>query len=365
MTPVPGSPSSPSQPERLEQGTPEHQEQPREVIATGLGSWPGSDMPEAMRITRGELGHPHLPYLPELPDRGVGADAVGRTAAILVELPVDVQPYGWRLVDRPGAEHRRAVSLLNSDINVLADVAGAEEQQGPALKLQLTGPLTLAASLFLHQGERALLDYGARRDVVDSLAAGLALHVTKVREAAPGARLVLQLHEPEVVRVLSGTIPTASGYRTLRAVPPAEVLQGWERIIGAARNAGVGEVILSVPGTAPPLQAVFDAGADGVAVPLAQLGTGDWEQLAGALEAGRALWAGVLPVRDGSTPPAVSRLVETVLRPWRGIGLPERALAAVRLTPAAGLDVLSPSSARAALTVLTDTARALNDVMAG
>jgi methionine synthase II (cobalamin-independent) len=345
-------------------GTPAQPGQPQEVFATGLGGWPGTDMPEAVRITRGELGHPHLPYLPELPDRGVGADPIGRTAAILVELPVDVQPFGWRLVDRPGADHRRAVSLLNSDINVLADMAGAEEQRAPALKVQLTGPLTLAASIFLHQGERALLDYGARRDVADSLAAGLAAHVAKLREAVPGARLMLQLNEPEVVRVLAGTIPTASGYHTLRAVSGSEVLQVWQRVIDAARRAGVAEVVLSLPGSTPPLQTVFDAGADGVALPLATLGTADWEHLAVALEAGRQLWAGVLPVRDGVVSPPVSKLVETILRPWRGIGLTARGLAAVRLTPATGLEVLSPAAARAALTVLTDTARALNDVMA-
>ena len=61
----------------------------------------------------GEL--PSLPYLPELPARGVGADLVGRTAALLVDLPVEVQPSGWRLSDRPGRDHHRAVDHLRRD----------------------------------------------------------------------------------------------------------------------------------------------------------------------------------------------------------------------------------------------------------
>ena len=339
-------------------------EKPTEVTATALGSWPGSDAVESARITRGELGEPHLPYLVELPDRGVGADSVGRTAAVLVDMPVDVQTFGWRLVDRPGAEQRRAGSLLASDINVLADVIGAEEQPGSGLKIQLCGPWTLAASLYLHYGERALLDAGARRDIAESLAAGIGEHLAKVQAAAPGARITLQLDEPEIGRVLSGSIPTASGYRTLRSIPGQEVSRGWELVIRSARDAGVSSVVLAVPGTEPPLDLLFAAGADGVALPLAGLVTADWERLAGAVEAGHQIWAGVIPTADATAPPQVSRLVEAVMRPWRGLGLPVRQLAALRLTPATGLDGYTPSSARAVLSRLTDTARALNDVMA-
>src|SRR6476469_9564103 len=67
-----------------------------QVTATALGPWPGEDPLEAARSIRGELGSPHVPFLAELPDRGVGSDALGRTASLLVELAVDVQPHGWR-----------------------------------------------------------------------------------------------------------------------------------------------------------------------------------------------------------------------------------------------------------------------------
>src|SRR6266567_4892927 len=62
--------------------------------ATGVGSMPGVDPAEALRIVLGEL--PDLPHLPELPARGAGADLTGRTAALLVDMPVEITPTGWR-----------------------------------------------------------------------------------------------------------------------------------------------------------------------------------------------------------------------------------------------------------------------------
>ncbi len=78
--------------------------------ATGIGSLPGTDPAEALRTVLGEL--PDLPHLPELPARGPGADMIGRTAALLVDLFVDLTPAGWRLVPRPGIDLRRAHELL-------------------------------------------------------------------------------------------------------------------------------------------------------------------------------------------------------------------------------------------------------------
>lgn len=48
---------------------------------------PGTDPAEAVAVVLGEL--PDLPHLPELPARGAGADLTGRTAALLVDLPVE------------------------------------------------------------------------------------------------------------------------------------------------------------------------------------------------------------------------------------------------------------------------------------
>ena len=49
--------------------------------STGPGPMPGTDPREAARVVMGECHS--LPFLPELPDRGPGADAIGRTLATL------------------------------------------------------------------------------------------------------------------------------------------------------------------------------------------------------------------------------------------------------------------------------------------
>ncbi|MBE4719458.1 hypothetical protein [Pseudarthrobacter sp. AB1] len=330
-----------------------------EVTATGLGPWPGEDPVEAARIIRGELGSPHLPFLAELPDRGVGSDALGRTAALLVEMAVDVQPYGWRLVDRPGKDFRRAASALSTDINVLADVAGAEDTTAPELKVQLLGPLGLAAGLHLHNGERALIDYGARRDIADSLAAGVGGYLSRISSAVPGARLVVQVDEPDIAAVLAGTIPTSSGYRTLRAVGGQEVTESWQMVIEALRAAGAAEIVISVPEIEAPIDRIIAAGADGVAVPLRALTTRQWEQLAAAVEAGKRIWAGALDVSRG-TLPRVADVVESVWRPWHELGLPASSLGSIRVTPSAGLSGHTPVTATAVLGRLTQVADGLN-----
>lgn len=337
-----------------------------QVTATALGPWPGQDPLEATRSIRGELGDPHLPYLAELPGRGVGADAIGRTASLLVEMAVDVQPHGWRLVDRPGRDLIRAKSALSTDINVLADVAGEEDSPASEFKVQLRGPLSLAAGLHLHNGERALIDYGARRDIAASLAAGVGEHLSRVGGAVPGARLVAQVDEPDIASVLAGTIPTASGYRTLRSVPGQEVSELWRVVVDALHAAGAAEVVFSVPEIEAPFERILAAGADGIAVPLKALTSRQWEQLAEAVEAGKRLWAGVLAVDNPAAELAkAGEAADAVWRPWRQLGLPGTELRTLRITPTGGLDGFTPSGATAVLTRLTHVADALNQLALG
>lgn len=343
---------------------------PSGVTAAAPGAWPGSDPVEASRIIRGELGDPHLPFLTELPQRGIGADPVGRTAAMLVDLPVDLQPYGWRLVDRPGMDHRRAVSLISRDLNALADVVGEEEAPGRRLGISMRGPVSMAAGLYLHNGERALSDVGARRDIAESLAAGAAAFVGRATAIARGASIVAYVEEPELDRALGGRIPTASGYRTLRSIPPQEVSRLWTMLREALAAAGATGVVLGLPsaGHGRPVSG-FDlahgAGADGASVPLRGLTDRDWEGIAEAVEAGKQAWLGVLPLpAAGAEPRQVSALVEDITTPWTRIGLPLRELPALHLTPDGNLADLNPAAARRVLARLTQTASALDQLAA-
>jgi hypothetical protein len=260
----------------------------------------------------------------------------------------------------------RAKSALSTDINVLADVAGTEERPAREFKVQLRGPLSLAAGLHLHNGERALIDHGARRDIAASLAAGVGDFLARVGTAVPGARLVVQIDEPDIAAVLAGTIPTSSGYRTLRSVPGHEVTETWRLVIEAAKAAGAAQVVVAVAEIEAPFERILSAGADGISVPLRALTSRQWEQLAGAVEAGKSLWAGVLPVGDASAAlPRVADVVENVRRPWRQLGLPASSLSSIRVTPSGGLEGYTPSSATSVLTRLTQVADGLNQLALG
>src|SRR5215467_889258 len=154
--------------------------------ATGVGSMPGTDPDEAIAVILGEL--PNLPHLPELPARGPGADLVGRTAALLVDMPVETTATGWRLAERRGRDLGLAAGLMEADLDALeAATAG----YSGAFKIQLCGPWTLAASLTLtHSMEPALADGGAVADLAASLAEGAAAHAADIRRRVPDAELI-------------------------------------------------------------------------------------------------------------------------------------------------------------------------------
>ena len=60
--------------------------------ATGIGSMPGTDPAEAARTVVDQV--PDFPFLPELPNRGPGADLIGRTAALLIDIPIETTTGG-------------------------------------------------------------------------------------------------------------------------------------------------------------------------------------------------------------------------------------------------------------------------------
>ncbi|MEV0827465.1 methionine synthase [Nonomuraea rubra] len=316
--------------------------------ATGVGSHPGEDHLEAIRVVFGEV--PGLPYLPELPARGVGADMVGRTAALLVDLPVEVQPSGWRLSDRPGRDHQRAVDHLRRDLDGLEEIG--HDYTGP-LKLQICGPWTLAGSIELKFGDKMLSDQGAVRDLTASLAQGVAEHCAEVRRRLPGVtEIVLQLDEPGLPGVLAGTVPTASGFGRLAAV------EEW-RVEESLRSFEAPVVHCCAPGV--PYALLRRAEVRAVSVDAALLRRRDEEQLGELFEAGTALFMGVVPGRDTRLP-GPGAVARPAVELWRRLGFePDRLASQVVLTPACGLAGASPAYARAALAACRKAARVLRD----
>jgi methionine synthase II (cobalamin-independent) len=316
--------------------------------ASGVGSLPGNDPEEAVRLVVGEL--PDFPHLPELPGRGAGADMIGRTAALLVDLYVDLTPAGWRLVSRPGADLRRAREMVARDVDALFEVA--ERYTGP-LKLQVAGPWTLAAGLERTRGDRAVVDAGARRDLAQSLVEGIAAHVADVSARVPGAQVVVQLDEPSVPAVLIGGLPTASGFGKLPEVESHVVEEQLTDLIARVPA----PVVVHCCAQRAPLDLFRAAGADGLSFDLGTVQ--DLDAVGTAVEAGTHLLVGVVPGTDATLPPAKAT-ASRVGAWWRELGFPAEQLhTAVTLTPACGLAGASPGYARTAMAHVREAAKYL------
>ncbi|MEU3599417.1 methionine synthase [Streptomyces sp. NPDC006798] len=316
--------------------------------ATGVGSLPGGDAREAAKTVTGSFED--FPHLFELPARGPGADMIGRGLGLLVEMYAHVEPSGWRISDRPGRDTRRARSLLREDLDALEEFT--QDYRGP-LKVQAVGPWTLAAALELRNGESALRDPGACRDLAESLAEGLRTHLADVRRRIPGARIALQLDEPSLTAVLRGRVRTASGYRTYRAVD--------RQLVEAALREVIGDETAVVHSCAPdvPVALLRRAGAAAVSLDFGLLTERDEEAIGEAVEGGTTLFAGVVPSTDTElSDPAGSVMGVRTL--WRRLGLDPGTLSrSVVVTPTCGLAGASPAYARAALAHCVRAARSL------
>ena len=253
---------------------------------------------------------------------------------------------------------RRARALLAGDLNMVADVLGAESgaDTGPVV-LSLLGPVSLAATVHVRNGEKLQSDPGARRDLTQSWCAGMTGLRAALRRNTDGRGTVLVLHEPELERVLAGRIPTASGYRTLRALPRHEVRTALTDAVRAARSAGVVAVALDV-GPAHPRWA-RDVGADIAVLPAPDGPTAQWEPLAALHEAGVGLCLDSVPV-SARTPLRAG--VERIVRPWSELGMDPAALLGTGLAPSAEVSGLTPPELPAALARVTQLCGALTDV---
>ncbi len=314
------------------------------TLATGIGSLPGTDPVEAMRLVVDEL--PDFAYLPELPDRGPTASMTGRALALVAELGFDVQPSGWRLTDAPSRDQRRARSLMGEDLDRLEEEL--DGYTGP-LKIQVAGPWTLAATVEKPRGDKVLSDHGARRELAEALAEGLRDHVADVRRRVPGAaRLVVQVDEPAITAVLQARVPTASGFGRHRAVDRPQLSQHLEWVLSAIADAAEPWVHSCAPET--PWDLVRTAGARGLSVDFDVLAAADHDELGGALEAGQTVALGVVPSTDPGTPPTDRALTERVLGWFEMLGIdPEETGDRLVITPVCGLAGATPEWARQAM----------------
>ena len=321
--------------------------------ATGVGSWPDTDVRQALSAVRDLLSEDGLPYLPELPARGPGADIIGRGAGLLADLEVDLQPMGWRFVDRAGRDSHRTSALLREDLDELAEAFDAYEGD---LKVQIAGPWPLASSIWLHRGERAVVDVGATRDLIASLAEGLRVHLAELARLVPKAKLVVQIDEPGLPSVLSGELPTASGFGRIRAIDPTIAAEGLRDVVAAA---GDRHTVVHCCAADVPMVLLRDTGVRAISLDISLLGPKGWESVAATVESGVNLWAGVVPTSQARA--EVTEVIGPLVEAWHGVGLARSDLSRVTLTPACGLAGLTPSGARSVQRLAVDAARALTE----
>lgn len=322
------------------------------ATATGIGSMPGTDPAEAVRTVLGEL--PHLPHLPELPARGVGADLIGRTAAVLVDLPIEEVPSGYRVAAHPGMDHRRATDLLTRDLDVFGEVLDSARPQ--LAKIQIAGPWTLTAGIELARGHRVLTDQGALREFTESLVEGLARHVADVA-ARTGASVLVQIDEPTLPMVLAGRLPTPSGFGTVPSVAEPDARDVLAAVIDAAKRASGQPVAVHCCADRPPIALFRDAGADLISLDATLLTVSD--ELGEAWDAGVTMMLGLVPSTDPVKPATLADVAKPALRLVDRLGFPRSLLAERAIpTPTCGLAGASTTWARRALALAAELGRA-------
>ena len=289
----------------------------------------------------GEL--PDLPYLPELPARGPGADMIGRSAALLGRA-------AGGAVRRPLAAHRpaRAATCAGPGTCWNATSTRCTEQAAEyagTFKIQVAGPWTLAAALELPLGGRAAAR-PRRRPRAGRVARRRRPRCTWPT-SPPGCRarrLLLQVDEPSLPAVLAGRVP--HGERALH-VPRGRGVDGAggaAPIVVAA--AGV-PVVVHCCAPDVPLELLREAGAaarrDRPALVHRPRPARRGDRRGDGARGGRcrSAAAGAVVGRGGAAGPGRVAQARVPARPT-----PRRAVA---VSPTCGLAGVSPSAARSLL----------------
>ena len=323
------------------------------ATATGTGSWPGVAAREAAEVVVGELAGA-LAHIVELPARGVGADMLGRAAALLVDVAIDTVPRGYRIAARPGAVTRRAVSLLDEDMDALEEAweTAGLRGGGRVVKVQAPGPVTLAAGVELANGHRAITDSGAVRDLTASLAEGVATH-----RAALGRRLdtpvVVQFDEPSLPAALGGRLSGVTALSPVAALDEAVAVALFDTCVAAVGA----DVVVHSCTRALPWNLLQRSAIDAVSVDVGTLVASDLDGIAAFVESGRTVVLGVVAANAPQRRPSVEEVAAAVVAVTDRLGFERSALRdRIGVTPACGLAGATPEWARTAIGLAREAA---------
>ncbi|PQD98591.1 methionine synthase [Mycobacterium sp. EPG1] len=315
------------------------------ATATGIGSWPGTAAREAAEIVVGELHH--LPHLVELPARGVGADLIGRAAALLVDITMDTVPRGYRVASGRTSATRRAVSFLDEDLDALeeawekAGLCGSER----AVKLQAPGPITLAAHLELGGGHRAITDAGAVRDLSASLAEGVAVHRRTLARRLESP-VVVQFDEPTLPAALAGRL---TGVSSLNPVHPVDESLVTVLLDECAATVG-GDVAVHSCAPDLPWKLLQRSVISAVSVDLNTLSAADLDGIGEFVDSGRTVVLGAVPTSAPASRTSAEQIAAAVAGVTDRLGFARTVLRErIGVSPACGLAAATGEWARRAV----------------
>ena len=317
------------------------------AAATGIGSWPGSSPRQAAEVIVGEL--PTLTHLVEQPARGVGADMIGRAGALLVDIGIDTVPRGYRIAPGRSAVVRRAVSLLDEDVDALEEAwekAGLRGS-GRTVKVQAPGPITLAAQLELPGGHRAITDAGALRDLTGSLAEGVAAHRAQIARRLE-TTVVVQLDEPLLPAALAGRLTGVTGMSSVHPVDDAVAVTLLDECVAAIG----GEVALHSCAGELPWKALQRSTIQAVSFDVSTLVAADLDGVGEFVDSGRTAMLGVVPTTAPQRLPSGEEIAKSAAAITDRLGFARSVLRdRIGITPACGLAGATAEWARTALEV--------------
>ncbi|MHA2788755.1 methionine synthase [Corynebacterium sp. S7] len=190
------------------------------MTAFGLGELPGTSLSQAADIV---ISESPLPHVPQLPDRGLGSDLIGRTASLL-PIHVDRGARSWRVTPRPQILTKRSSDQMQRDLDFLEEAwAGRTDK----IKVQLAGPWTLAADIEMPNGHRIITDPGALKDMTEALLETARSHIADVASRFD-AEVTLQLDEPRLPEIIAGQLKGTTDYETIKAVHQSDILERLE-----------------------------------------------------------------------------------------------------------------------------------------
>lgn len=288
-----------------------------------------------------------LPHLVELPVRGVGADLIGRAGAILVDISIDTVPRGYRIAPGRRSVTRRAMSFLDEDIDALEEAwekAGLRGS-GRTVKVQASGPVTLAAHLELPGGHRAITDTGAVRDLTRSLAEGMAALRAQIARRLE-SDVVVQFDEPSLPAALLGRL---TGVSTLSPVHPVDEAVVTELLDECVAVVG-GDVAVHSCAAGLPWKLLQRSAIAAVSVDVNTLTAADLDGVGEFVESGRTVLLGAVPTTVTGAPPSAAQIAATVAGVTDRLGFPRGVLRdRIGVTPSCGLAAATPEWARSAI----------------